>query len=594
MAKEAAAIELIFDLVRGRTDGISKVDYAPQKPLFPDGPAGKALPRTSPESEGIASARIEGLLRALKESKTLHMHAVMILKNGNVIGEASFYPYQKELWHMTYSMAKSVVSMAVGFLVSEGKLSLDTHIVDIFKKKLGLLGMIRQKDLTVEHLLTMTSGVAFNEMGSVSGNDWLKGFLEAPVHHGAGESFEYNSMNTYVLSAIVTEVTGETLLDYLTPRLFEPLGITKVFWESCPKGINKGGWGLFLTIEDMAKLGQMYLDHGRWEGRQVIPEGWVEASATSKVVPPEETGFSGYGYQIWMCGRPGSFAFNGMMGQNVFVYPDVDMVLVTTAGNEEFFNSNALQEVMETYLPKEGEGTERLPEDRNAYERLKRLQESLSKADKPSSALIRGGGWKRRKLRAEEWQKQAQRLAGKRYVLDAVYAGLFPLMGQVFHNNYTQGIRELGFGAEQGEFLLEILEGETLHRLPIGFGDARYTSLDFHGEPYAAAVSGRFARDEDGQLVLAVTVFYLEDAMKRLIKIRFQEERILVSFDEVPGKRIILDGLASLTDSVMERPLFRRLREKGNVDLVKVLMERTIEPVIEGREKTGDAEQKFS
>lgn len=161
--------------------------------------------------------------------------------------------------------------------VSEGKLSLDTKIVDVFRKNVSLFGFIRQKDLTVRHLLTMTSGVSFNETGAISGNDWVKGYLEAFCHHEPGTYFEYNSMNTYMLSAIITEITGETMLDYLKPRLFAPLGITWVFWETCPKGKNKGGWGLFLCVEDMAKLGQLYLDGGKWKGQQVIPEDWYES-----------------------------------------------------------------------------------------------------------------------------------------------------------------------------------------------------------------------------------------------------------------------------------------------------------------------------
>ena len=153
-------------------------------------------------------------------------------------------------------------------------------------------------EVTVEHLLTMTSGVQFNEIGAISGNDWLNSFLNAPVSGKPGAAFQYNSMNTYVLSAIVTERTGMTLSEYLEPRLFQPLGITKYLWETCPKGITKGGWGLFLCPEDMAKLGQLYLQRGIWKGQQLVPEGWVEISTGKQVESVEGT--FGYGYQVWM------------------------------------------------------------------------------------------------------------------------------------------------------------------------------------------------------------------------------------------------------------------------------------------------------
>ena len=179
------------------------------------------------------------------------------------------------------------------------------------------------------------SEVTFNESGIVSGNDWLGSFLNASVNGKPGTEFQYNSLNTYVLSAIVTKRTGETLTEYLTPRLFGPLGITKYYWETCPKGITKGGWGLFLCAEDMAKLGQLYLQRGKWNGQQLVSEYWIEISTARHLKTQNDT--YGYGYQLWMEQRPGSFEYNGMLGQNVIIYPDMDMVLVTNAGNKEMF-----------------------------------------------------------------------------------------------------------------------------------------------------------------------------------------------------------------------------------------------------------------
>lgn len=616
MSKETATMELIWDLMRGRTDGISRVDYYPQKPAFPRNiPYEQPFVRATPESQGISSLQMEALFQALKESKVLHMHSVMVLRNGRVIGEAGFYPYSQEVWHASYSMCKSVVSMAVGLLIQEEKLTLETKIMDIFRKNVSFLGFIRRKELTVRNLLTMTSSVSFNEAGAITGNDWVKGYLEAFCHHEPGEFFEYNSMNTYILSAIVTEVTGETLLEYLRPRLFAPLGITRVFWESCPKGNNKGGWGLYLCAEDMAKLGQLYLDKGQWKGSQVVPREWVEESVSAKVTPPEETGFPGYGYQIWTCKREGQFAFNGMLGQNVFVYPDINMVVVTTAGNEVLFNSNELQEVLESCLPEEGSELLPLPENEKAYENLLRFQKELGR---PMNSVPRiyNGGWRKSKniLKSEtaariaqksrvgrtvqpngwgrenrfrersQWIQNVRDITGRRFAMESGHVGLFPLMGQVFHNNYTEGIKEIGFHTDGGKFFLDILEGEIEYSISVGFSQAETMELDLHGEPYLIAVEGRFARDEDERLVLVLAFSYLEDAVKRRMKIFFQDERIEVRFSEVPGKQIILDGLSSFTGVVMENPLVKRVMENGNVDLIKSAMEHTIEPVVWGKE----------
>ena len=225
--------------------------------------------------------------------------------------------------------------MAIGLLIDEGKLSLDENIYNIFPGKVNPLIKIFRPEVTVRHLLTMTSGVTFNESGIVSGNDWLESYLNAPVSGKPGTEFQYNSLNTYVLSAIVSARTEMTLEEYLRPRLFEPLGITRYLWETCPKGITKGGWGLFICPEDMAKLGQLYLNHGIWHEKQIIPADWIRESTTKQVDSIEGT--YGYGYQIWMENRLNSFEFNGMLGQNVIVYPDLDMVIVTCAGNNDVY-----------------------------------------------------------------------------------------------------------------------------------------------------------------------------------------------------------------------------------------------------------------
>ena len=582
MAKEAAVMELIWDLVRGRTDDISKVTYFPQKPVFPgDVPYEQPFQRVTPESQGISSVQVEGLLRALGTTENLYMHNVMILRNGKVIGETSFYPYSGELWHMGYSMSKSVVSMGIGFLIQEEKLSLNTKVVDIFRKNVSLLGMIRQKDVTVEHLLTMTSGVSLNETGAVTGNDWVKSFLESSVHSDPGTAFEYNSMNSYMLSAIVTEVTGESLESYLKPRLFEPLGITRVFWEKCPKGNSKGGWGLFLCIEDMAKLGQLYLDKGCWKGVQILPEAWVEASVISRVIPPEDTGFVGYGYQIWNGRREESFAFNGMLGQNVFVYPDLKMVVATTAGNEVFFNGHELQRILEIYLPPKGSDLSPLPENKEAYGKLLRVQREFS-APPSSFPAIQKGGWGRKAKKEKNWQQEGEKLSGRHYALETSQVGLMPLLGQVFHNNYTKGIRELGFRMEKRQFYLEVLEGECLNSIPVGFREESVFDLNLNGEPYRLAAKGIFGRDEEGRLVLTVTLSFLEEAFKRKIRILFEKDRIQVRFSEIPGKNVIMDGLSSVTETLLENPILKKIQEKGNVDLIRLVIENTLEPTVSG------------
>ncbi|MFR5106125.1 MAG: serine hydrolase domain-containing protein [Blautia obeum] len=173
------------------------------------------------------------------------MHHFMALRHGKVICECNFAPYPKGMWHITHSMCKSITGMAIGMLIEEGKLKLNENIYDIFSDHMNAFSKIFRPVITVENLLTMTSGVTFNESGIVSGNDWLGSFLNASVNGKPGTEFQYNSLNTYVLSAIVTKRTGETLTEYLTPRLFGPLGITKYYWKPVQKGLQKAAGDCF-------------------------------------------------------------------------------------------------------------------------------------------------------------------------------------------------------------------------------------------------------------------------------------------------------------------------------------------------------------
>ena len=463
LKEQQAMLELVFNLVRGNTEHISKVDFIPQKPSFYSLPeSGQKLPRSMPEEQGIDSDQVRGLMEDLLSLSKVDIHQVMILRHGYVIGECHYAPYPENLWHITHSLCKSITGMAIGMLIEEGGLRLDDKILGIFDKSVFSIRGFQQRNLTVEHLLTMTSRVAFNEKGAVACNDWVQGFLDSPVNGPAGLEFEYNSMNTYMLSAIVTEITGQSLMEYLKPRLFEPLGITRIFWESCPKGITKGGWGLFLCPEDAAKIGQLCLQKGVWNGRQLIPRRWIDEASTCHVETPKQFGEYGYGYQMWMAGRPGSYAFNGMLGQNVMVYPDLDMVIVTNAGSNELFHTSLLLDTVAKYFEGGFTPGEKLKKNRRAYDKLLKFQNRTGLYDTRFPAVSYRGLKKILWNGSESYKRRKLILGvkGRFFKLKKQHVGLFPLIMQVFHNNYTDGISEAGFFTKDRKFYFCFREGE--------------------------------------------------------------------------------------------------------------------------------------
>lgn len=603
MAKEQIAVaELVFNMILGKTGG-TRVDYFPQKPDFPfDAVYEQAFVRATPESQGISSDLFAALLRELDASKDTEMHHFMALRHGKVICECNFAPYPKGMWHITHSMCKSITGMAIGMLIEEEKLKLDENIYDIFPDHINAFSKIFRPVITVEHLLTMTSGVTFNESGIVSGNDWLGSFLNASVNGKPGTEFQYNSLNTYVLSAIVTKRTGETLTEYLTPRLFGPLGITKYYWETCPKGITKGGWGLFLCAEDMAKLGQLYLQRGKWNGQQLVSEYWIEISTARHL--KTQNGTYGYGYQLWMEQRPGSFEYNGMLGQNVIIYPDMDMVLVTNAGNKEMFQDCIMLNIIRKYFPVNYHPADVLPKNPLSYSLLKRLCGELENGENNNRSTSLRGRWKRNVVsrRKHSDKKYSYRISaavdrpsdhhsfmravsGRTYVMEQQNIGIAPLFVQVFHNNMTDGISEISFTYDAGNFYVSFTEGEVIHKLPVGFGRAADGCVDLHGEHYLVATLGEFARDENDIPVLKLEITFIEECVKRKVHIFFHEDNgIEIRWNETPGKKMILSGLSSITEELSGNFLYNSLLGDHNIttELLHRLMEQTIEPAVRG------------
>jgi CubicO group peptidase (beta-lactamase class C family)/predicted glycoside hydrolase/deacetylase ChbG (UPF0249 family) len=300
----------------------------------------KSLPRSTPAAEKVNAKGITNYLEAVKKSGQ-DLHSLMIVRNGKVVAEHWFGDNASNKPHVMFSVSKTYTATAAGFAIAEGKLSVSDKVISFFPDKLPEAVSDNLKALEIRHLLTMSSG---HDAEPKREGDWLESFFASPFEHKPGTQFVYNSMATYVLSAIIQKVTGEKLIDYLYPRLFRPLGITGAVWEESPQGINIGGWGLYVKTEDMARLGQFILQKGKWNGQQLLPETWFDEATTSKIEslpagtrkedlkikPKDSDWLQGYGYQMWRS-RHHSFRADGANGQYILILPDKNTVIVTTA-----------------------------------------------------------------------------------------------------------------------------------------------------------------------------------------------------------------------------------------------------------------------
>lgn len=290
-----------------------------------------ALPRSTPEVQGVSSAGIREFIETA-DREVNSMHSFMLVRHGHVVAEAWWAPESAKKPHVLWSLSKSFTSTAVGLAVAEGKLSVDDLVLKYFPDDAPPEPSANLKAMRVRDLLTMNAGHQ-DELNWRVADNWAKAFLAHPVPHKPGTHFRYNTPATYMLSAIVQKVTGETVLEYLKPRLFQPLGIEDPVWESSPQGISIGGYGLYLRTEGIAKFGQLYLQKGQWNGKQLLPASWVE-QATSKQVSngsdPSRDWDQGYGFQFWRC-RHGAFRGDGKDGQFCIVLPEQDAVVAITA-----------------------------------------------------------------------------------------------------------------------------------------------------------------------------------------------------------------------------------------------------------------------
>jgi len=537
------AMDMIWKFLTQDTQHLYPYAHRPQKPVFVPERESKPLPRSTPEHEGVSSVAINALLDAIHADEAAKAHEIVILRNGKVIAEANWAPYDSRLPHQLYSLSKSITSTAIGMLADEGLLSLDERICDIFYDKSPESETHPAQKMTVRMLLNMSTGTYFNEAGSAMGTDWERDFLHAPVKFEPGSAFDYNSMNTYMLAATVRRKTGETLTDYLSPRLYEPLGITSHYWETCPNGTEKGGWGLSLTPESVAKIGQLYLNKGVWKTmfgeKRLISEAWIAEATKPQIDTPKGEITYGYGHQIWMTAKEGAFLFNGAFGQYMLALPDVNALVVLFSGTSRLFAQGGVLDYVTSAF--ENVGGKPLHGDHRAADALATKISALS--------LRHSAPYYKAERRSVPLEEIAARLAGRVYTFDGNIGGLMPFILQSVHNNFTTGLKQIVFSrAEDGAFAIEMVEGEHTHRFMLAEGGYTTATVTQRGDVFEARFAVQTEISETGELSLNIVSHFIETPFTRLLRITLTgEDTIKIVFDEDPSIRAASEMLMELT-----------------------------------------------
>ena len=531
--------------IRGETD-VEQVPFFPQKTDCFSTRIPESNTRCStPEAEGVSSLVLSEMLQSFERHKAANLHTVSVFRHGKLISEATAKGYSTTTWRVTHSIAKTVTALAIGQLIDEGKLSLSDKVVDILADQCPPRLHRYTKDITVYHLLSMSAGVVgLSETTAVVEADWTKAFLESVPAFAPGTAFKYNSMNTYMLSVILHTVSGKTLSEWLGEKLFRPLGIANYLCEKGPEGIEKGGWGMYIAPRDMAKIGQLILQKGMWEGEQIVSEKWVSLMTKKAFSTGDSHGHFYYGLHIWVSPTERTYLMSGMLGQNVWICPETNVVAVLTAGNKEVFEKTEILQILDETLGDASKISKTpLKKDKKSYRTLRQTEADFWECHRFVTLLPKKN--KCLRLLYRLLKKDPTPLPEEINAFKGCYrfrqnnAGILPLFCRFMQNNHTKGISRLLFLRKGNRFFVVFEEGEERHTVEVGFYQKALGQLNFKGEPYVIRAAGECGITEDGAPVLKIELLFPELSNTRYIKIYPEEGKLRLQLTESPGREMI-------------------------------------------------------
>ncbi len=542
------AISLLYRyFLRGDGD-VHQIPYIPQKVRIIDSSSESPLPRAMPESKGVSSASLLGMLTRLERDSEVNLHSIAVLSDDSIICEASAPGYDACACAVTHSLCKTVTSLAIGMLVDDGRLSLSDRVYRLLGEG-GDVTTGKMKKLTVRHLLTMSSGALFNEVGLATSLDWEKDFFEYGVDFDAGKKFAYNSMNSYMLSRVVRRVSGVSMSELLRTRLFDVLGVPDFVWEKCPGGVEKGGWGLYISMQTMLKLGTLFMNGGVYNGTRVVSEEWIKLMMTPHMEVGDDAGGYDYGLHMWVGRDNGACLLNGLFGQNVIVFPDRRIVVATTASNTEMFGKSRMLEIIsdtftsdDTYVTKK---------QTKVYKKLKKKQERfclehswispLSSHHPIRSLLLRLQG-----KSAYPLPEECDEVTGEIYEFEENNASVLPIFVSFMQNNFGDGLKSISFSREGDELYLTLCDSGEECRINVGFYAPRRSVIRVRGELYTVMAWAELSVDEDRHRLLKIEITFPEMTSVRRMKIFKEGNSLVVRLSEQPGYDVVGEYVSSM------------------------------------------------
>jgi CubicO group peptidase (beta-lactamase class C family) len=522
------------------------------------------LPRAAaPEDAGVSGQAILDLLDEF-DRQGLETHGLMILRHGQVVFEQYRAPYAAEIPHSIYSFSKSIAATAAGFAADEGLFSLDDKVGAYFPEYRPKRGAQHWDQVTLRHVVTMTSGLAFNVFHKNASPDWIKDYLHSRLRDTPGEIFHYTNECAYLFSVLIRRLTGQTMWTYLTPRLFAPLGIAVPFTETDHDGNPAGGWGVIWTLEDSAKFMQCYLDGGKWQGRQVIPAWWAR-EATQK--QSDNSGNAkadsnkGYGYQFWLCAQENAFAARGMFCQQGIVMREEDAVFVLFGADAD---EQKPFDVIYPHFPA-GFFSGNRPPDPAVSAALKERAQSLRFPAPPVS---------RRVPAREAWLNGAVLKLRKQRLLNfAGYPqGLLPMTVNQMCADRAGNMTDIAFDFSADTLFFSWREGAWRNRIPLGLdGHTRVGKIELSGFTFDTYGYAEWQNDH----TLYLHIRPIQSCASNSFLIEFRGRRVRMTPRSTPTYKSVAANLCALS--------FAYLNHNPLLCLFSRLLFRVAPYILEGR-----------
>lgn len=493
----------------------------------------------TPEEVGVCSKEVQAFIDECIE-KGRELHSITVIRHGKIACEVYREPFSPQCRHMMYSVSKSFTSTAIGFAVDEGYLTVDTRFVDIFPEARTDKHDEYLEEMTIEDLLTMRSGKNVSIFMDRTRDRWFRDIVDSPWISEPGTEFLYISENMYLLCCCIHKLTGMSVIDYLRPRLFEPLGMEDPFWEKCPSGVEAGGWGLMITGEDLAKFTYCYQQMGKFGGKQVIPEYWVKEATAYHAdnAGSSDTSDSvvGYGYCFWRnAGYAKSYRADGMFCQFGIVFEDLDACITMTGGE---IDEQGMRDVIWNHFPK-------------AFIEADDKAETTSIVAPAFPRLVP----KPRNLALESRIEGKKIKFRKPVVVNAIGypVSVVPLPAMFVSADKAGNISDVTFAFRENDMQMSWSEGDEINSIAIGLdGEYRWDNIVLGTMPFTTCATGCWNSENE----LEVHIRCIEAVAERIIYFKFNGDNVIMRPSSVPNASVIAESLKDTVKDIIKQPVF--------------------------------------